>query len=56
MASTSNLVDVVRHYQRSIDKHDEDEQRVSYPSSSSPGLSWFLPAARPLSSLLSPFS
>jgi len=36
MASTSNLVDVVRHYQRSIDKHDEDEQRVSYPSSSSP--------------------
>jgi len=38
MASTSNLVDVVRHYQRSIDKHDEDEQRVSYPSSSSPGL------------------
>ncbi|XP_037713492.1 transcription elongation factor B polypeptide 3 [Drosophila subpulchrella] len=28
MASTSNLVDVVRHYQRSIDKHDEDEQRL----------------------------
>lgn len=30
MASTSNLLDVVRHYQRSIEKHGEDEQRVSY--------------------------
>ncbi|XP_017015229.2 transcription elongation factor B polypeptide 3 [Drosophila takahashii] len=28
MASTSNLVDVVRHYQRSIEKHGEDEQRL----------------------------
>nr|AAO41456.1 RE20724p [Drosophila melanogaster] len=28
MASTSNLLDVVRHYQRSIEKHGEDEQRL----------------------------
>ncbi|XP_017046456.1 transcription elongation factor B polypeptide 3 [Drosophila ficusphila] len=28
MASTSNLVDVVRHYQRSIEKHGEDENRL----------------------------
>ncbi|XP_017072553.1 transcription elongation factor B polypeptide 3 [Drosophila eugracilis] len=28
MASTSNLLDVVRHYQRSIEKHGEDESRL----------------------------
>ncbi|KAH8331096.1 hypothetical protein KR067_011572 [Drosophila pandora] len=28
MSSTNNLVDVVRHYQRSIEKHGEDEKRL----------------------------
>lgn len=39
MTSTSNLADVVRHYQRSIERHNEDETRVSLtntPLASSP--------------------
>ncbi|XP_022220825.2 transcription elongation factor B polypeptide 3 [Drosophila obscura] len=30
MTSTNNLVDVVRHYQRSIEKHGEDEKRMMH--------------------------
>ncbi|BFF93044.1 transcription elongation factor B polypeptide 3 [Drosophila madeirensis] len=30
MTSTNNLVDVVRHYQRSIERHGEDEKRLMH--------------------------
>lgn len=36
MTSTSNLADVVRHYQRSIERHNEDETRVSLTPTPTP--------------------
>lgn len=38
MTSTSNLADVVRHYQRSIERHNEDETRVSLTNTPMPPL------------------